>query len=531
MINNISARIKLFTVPMLITSVSFLIVISLACWIFEINLRLIEVNSMLIDAAAVALATGLVLLVFRNRITKFRTKKGKSDFVVFFYIFSIALLAAPAISSMHYLRSEMGGLSNVTNITEINLDNPTHYYKIDSVVFVKGRINAKWESDITGKSHNQLTVHGDFVMPMEFSQDTTKKNHSIWCGQTFVESFSMNKSENELKASISNYSVDKSVEFKKISEKHPKYYRLLKPTDSRFDEMQSAVRESKMSADKYLVLVPEYDDFESRSTLPFGIMIASFFGLSLLWNLLILLLQFKDPQDKELTSVELEAEVEARKQVRKISHIFIPGERFKSTPIILYANILVFLAMVFSGLGFFQFDPISLYKWGANYAPSVGDGEFWRLFTSMFLHGGFMHLLFNAYGLLMVGFLLEPIIGAKRFAITYVLCGLAGSFASGVVNVSIISVGASGAIFGMFGALLSLSFTKVFPKEQRKVMMANTIVFIVMNIVNGAKNPTIDNACHIGGLITGFALGFVIYSSIRNQKESKENQSNISELS
>lgn len=527
---DISNRLKIFSVPMLLTSLSYLVFVSLTCWILEIKLQLLKFNAFFIDFGAIVLAFGFVLLVFRRKIAKFDLQKGKSDFSVFFYLVAIALLATPAVSSMHYLRSELGGMTHVAQVAGIDLANPTHYYTIDSVTFVKERINAKWDSEVTGKNNNQLTVHGDFVVPMEYSNDTTKKNYSIWCGLSYVESFSLKISKNELDACITNYSIDKAAEFKKISDKLPKYYRLLMPSDFRSDGLQQSVIQSKYAGDKFLVLVPEYGDFESRSVFPLGIMIASFLGLSLLWNILILLPSFKNPQPIETASRELSPEQTAAASNSIKASLLIPGKLFKTTPIILYANVFVFLAMVFSGLGFFQFDSISLYKWGANFAPSVADGEVWRLFTSMFLHGGFLHILFNAYGLLMVGFLLEPVIGAKRFAICYVICGLAGSFASGVLNDNIVSVGASGAIFGMFGVLLALSFTKVFLKEQRKSMMWSTIVFIVMNIVNGAKNPAIDNACHIGGLLTGFALGFIVYSRIIHEKENEEGQSNISEF-
>lgn len=123
----------------------------------------------------------------------------------------------------------------------------------------------------------------------------------------------------------------------------------------------------------------------------------------------------------------------------------------------------MFLIMVFSGLGFLSFSGEDLLKWGANYRPAIQNGEYWRLLTSTFLHGGVMHILFNMYGLFIAGIFLEKEIGAKWFIVFYLLTGIVSSLTSVWWHPATISVGASGAIFGMYGVLFALLTTNVFP--------------------------------------------------------------------
>jgi rhomboid protease GluP len=101
--------------------------------------------------------------------------------------------------------------------------------------------------------------------------------------------------------------------------------------------------------------------------------------------------------------------------------------------------------MTFGGLGFISFKSQDLLNWGANYRPYITDGQWWRLLTSVFLHGGIMHLVANMYGLLFIGIFLEPLLGKTRYAIFYLLTGILASCASIWWHDATVSVGASGA--------------------------------------------------------------------------------------
>ncbi len=156
-------------------------------------------------------------------------------------------------------------------------------------------------------------------------------------------------------------------------------------------------------------------------------------------------------------------------------------------------------------------DPWLLLRFGANFRLAVLAGEPWRLVTSMFLHGGMIHLLFNVYALFLLGRLVEQMLGSLRFFCVYFLAGVCGSAASAYYGgPQHLSVGASGAIFGLVGAALVglRQLRGQVPEEWRKRLSYNLLVIIALNIFIGFSAKHIDNAAHIGGLLGGalFAL-------------------------
>ncbi|MGM9987127.1 MAG: rhomboid family intramembrane serine protease [Bacillaceae bacterium] len=188
------------------------------------------------------------------------------------------------------------------------------------------------------------------------------------------------------------------------------------------------------------------------------------------------------------------------KQKEKVFHYGKP--RF--TQILIGIQVLVFILMTLKGG---STNPYVLIQFGAKFDPLIDQGEWWRLITSIFLHIGFLHLLMNTFALYYIGTQLERLIGNIRFIVIYLLAGVVGSYSSYIFNDGI-GAGASGAIFGCFGALfvVSILYKKFIPKE----VIKNIVVLIGINLLFGFLVPSIDNAAHIGGLLTGILLMFII---------------------
>ena len=202
-----------------------------------------------------------------------------------------------------------------------------------------------------------------------------------------------------------------------------------------------------------------------------------------------------------------------KEKVSELLSLFKPTEGYFITPILLNLNIAVFIIMAITGVNIVLPDNGSLLLWGANFRPVTLDGEWWRLISSCFLHIGVFHLLMNMYALLYIGLLLEPYLGKSRFISAYVITGIAGSTASLYWNELTISAGASGEIFGMYGVFLAMLTTNLIEKSARKALLTSIAVFIGYNLLNGLKGG-IDNAAHIGGLISGFIVGYSFYPSL-----------------
>lgn len=177
----------------------------------------------------------------------------------------------------------------------------------------------------------------------------------------------------------------------------------------------------------------------------------------------------------------------------------------KKRPIITYAliiiNVLVFLAMYIFGKG--SEDTLTLLLFGANYPVLVRAGDYYRLITSAFLHVGLLHLIFNNYALYVIGSQLESFLGKAKFLIIYLVSAICGSLMSMLFSDGI-SVGASGAIFGLLGSLLYFGYN--YRVYLGTVLKSQIIPLIILNLVIGFITPGIDNAAHIGGLLGGLGM-------------------------
>lgn len=184
------------------------------------------------------------------------------------------------------------------------------------------------------------------------------------------------------------------------------------------------------------------------------------------------------------------------------------------TFLLLAAQIMMFVLLEFRGG---SENTLTLIENGAKFNPFIFDGEWWRFITPIFLHIGMLHLLMNSFALYYLGPLVEKIYGNFRFLFIYLFSGFTGVLGSFLFSSSV-SAGASGAIFGCFGALLYLG--KIHRQLFLRTMGYNIIAVIVVNLIFGLIVPGIDNAGHIGGLAGGFLAAHIV--SLPKHKKRKE---------
>lgn len=200
------------------------------------------------------------------------------------------------------------------------------------------------------------------------------------------------------------------------------------------------------------------------------------------------------------------------------------GQTAICTTGLIVINIGVF--MIFTLLGKSD-DVLFMRQYGAMYEPYVTEGhEYYRLFTSTFLHFGIEHLLNNMVMLGALGFNLEPEIGKVRFLLVYIISGIGGNICSLLLNVSlgdvVVSAGASGAVFGLMGALLCA----VIRKKGRigRLNKKGMLILAVFSIYVGLSEQGVDNAAHIGGLACGFVLEALLASVKRRASKTQSNE-------
>lgn len=191
------------------------------------------------------------------------------------------------------------------------------------------------------------------------------------------------------------------------------------------------------------------------------------------------------------------------------------------TYILITINVAIFGAMLLAGAGLLHSGNHIQLNWGANFAPATQDGQWWRLMSAMFLHFGIVHLLLNCYALWDVGQYTERMYGSWRLLCIYLIAGLFGNVLSLVVQGNqAVSGGASGAIFGLYGALLIFLWRErhYLKSEEFKWLFGGGLVFSLVIIVLGFLIPGIDNAAHIGGFFAGVLASIMLAKPINARK-------------
>jgi len=186
--------------------------------------------------------------------------------------------------------------------------------------------------------------------------------------------------------------------------------------------------------------------------------------------------------------------------------------RYRLTYIIIGINILIYVISAFLSGDFIDMDLKTLVDMGALFGPfTVLDEQWWRLFTAMFLHGGMTHLLMNMFSLYLIGRGAEMYFDTKSYLSIYLFSGLLGGLASLYMHPDSVGVGASGAIFGIFGALAGFFLAnrdKI--ASHSKAFMKDFAIIIGINLVIGFSIPSVDVSAHVGGLLVGIIGGFVL---------------------
>lgn len=193
-------------------------------------------------------------------------------------------------------------------------------------------------------------------------------------------------------------------------------------------------------------------------------------------------------------------------------------ERLKAIPVtlvIIGLNALAFLYTLTKGMNPWWGDGDILIHCGANYWPTtVEQHQYWRLLSSMFLHAGLWHLFTNMLGLFIGGIFLEPVLRSIRYGLAYIVTGLISDMASIWLHRSTVGVGASGAIFGIYGVFLALLTTNLFPANVRKAFLAYIGLFIALNVIAALAGEGVDNAAHLAGFLSGATMGYIYFFTL-----------------
>lgn len=192
--------------------------------------------------------------------------------------------------------------------------------------------------------------------------------------------------------------------------------------------------------------------------------------------------------------------------------LFAQTPRVWATPLLVAINVAVFVVMVAAGVSPFSPTIEGLIRWGADYAPRTTAGQWWRLITNTFIHIGIVHIGMNMIGLWQIGALVERLLGHRSFLLVYLFAGLCGSLASITWHPFVVSAGASGAVFGVYGVLIAylVRHRGSIPRPVLLSLQKSTVFFVGLNVAFGLQQKGIDMAAHSGGLLGGFVAALLV---------------------
>ncbi len=451
--------------------------------------------------------TFLIVYFFLNHRFKIIEEGKKVKYRVLLFIIAMATQAITTFISQLYFHSAMGNLKEVKNVNEISSFPAEQFYKIHDYDIDGMGIGMYTDFRVSGKYNENLNVELFVTYPITINDnDSATVNNVYWYGLSFKEQFNNRLSDEEIDTLYSRF-MDRSLE--KLGNnniKQAKYFeRLMLKDDSEY-YLKAINSFTKSTTENVVVLIPHTNSFESRNgNKLFWIFISYAIGLSLMVLVLIPL--------KLAKSYTVEADDDFSQMLR----FLVPrGDHFIISILILL-NSAVFLAMFFSGMDIMSLNGMEVLKWGGQRREEVLMGEWWRLITAVFVHGGLSHFIYNMIGLAFTGLFLERHLGRRNFLILYFVSGICSGIAS-IWWSEVVSAGASGAIYGLFGCAFALLSTNFVPKESRSGILLTYSLLFIGGILSSLFMSNIGHAAHIGGFLSGVVVGYLIYFLDRKLK-------------
>jgi rhomboid protease GluP len=496
-LKDIKIKIKEIYLPFLCIAIGTILFYNFFRWTFDIKLDLIPLKKDLLNFWIPAFLPWIPILIWLRRKIRILAVRGKQDNGHFGYQFAMVIaIAIPIIISQNYIEKGSYELIEVDSANEIKNFKGEKYFKINTFQIDKESSLPYVTSLVSGKYDDKLTFYLYLACPFQNIEN-------VWYGIDYQKRVSNNISDSEKEKAYQRFVTKSEETFISHVFQNALYFEKMVYSDDR-DRFIRAVKDKQsqlIDADQ-IILTPQLDPFDERLGSTFFWIFASF-GI----GALILLIMIVIPKIDELELQNFKANKPLKEDDLKYFLEFLdPRGEYKATSVLILLNITAFVIMTFYGISINAPTTIELLEIGGNRRNEVMNGEYWRLFTSIFIHAGFSHLLMNLFGLGLSGYFLDPILSRTQLILSFILCGLLASLASIFWYENTVSVGASGAIFGWYGLIFAFSFFKIYPDDKREMAWALVAISLGLSFFYGLFN-NIDNAAPVGGLISGFILG------------------------
>jgi rhomboid protease GluP len=491
--------------PVVLLSVAFTIAYSFLDWLLVARTGWIPLDEDVVDLWLPAgLSWILVIVLIQPRLRWLKIPKKSDRLPILYHVAAVAAVAVPALIAQGYVRTTSGDVTHVADADLIATSPVTKFYVADHVCMHLIRPVSKPFVTVSGRRSQTLNLDLYVIAHICSNRGAYTHEERVWIGSHYHRGIA-NSLATLAKEEAFNAFIRESLDA--FNAEDPQKYRYLENLGHNTDRTRF---EKTLQAYAYnlaapVILIGHSEPFGERSGNRLIWLLFAVPCLSLVWLGLVMISALDRTADSHETKSVPTLDFSWR-------NIVLPRQAYYGLPILVDINVIVFVVMAMSGLGVVSFDRDDLLAWGANYRPLIHGWGVFRPVTSQFVHSGLMHLAGNLYGLLLAGLFLTPVVTNAQLIACYLLCGLGGSVASVLVHPTTVSIGASGAIFGLFGILLTLLLLNDARfSRARKAILINAGIFVSLNLLIGAATPGIDNAAHVGGLVVGALLGVGLF--------------------
>ncbi len=503
-------KLKVIYLPLLLLGLVFLLGYTFTHWLLLIKLNLFSMSQEIINfGLPVLLSCSLVFFYIRPRLKQFEFVRSHSRF--FYQLIAVISIAVPTIIAQSYIETATGELTQLQSIHELPQQPQTKYYQLNQFYIDKNKLGVFAKFETTGKHNTDFNMRLYFALPIFKDRSESFRNKATaWYGKIYHKKISNRLNHDEKTAEYEAFVLESLNDLSQLElDKFEFLDRIGLSTD--LTQLQFAAQKS----DKYqesipqtqqIILMPRFTTYEARNNKTIsGITLVWLFN-AMLWLVMTLLLKWKHTIEQGYISMEKVDYSSSKRELKYCFDFLRPKVGFIITPTLLYLNIFIFIAIAWASQSFFSFPSSFLLEWGANFRTKVVEGEWWRLLSSVFIHGGIAHLVFNLFALYFAGMFLEPLLGKWRLLLIYLSLGALASIASISWYEATISIGASGAIMGLLGLCSVWYWKGLFAEELNLWISISLTGFITSSFVIGLFDG-VDNAAHIGGLCCGLLLG------------------------
>lgn len=447
----------------------------------------------------------LVIAVLHRRLSILNTGRAYPFYIILAY----SILYAALDPAGSFIQSAPYKLHSITDIDKIDIDDPERYYSIK-----RASVNDGFGLVMPDASTRGTHIHLSYYTVTPFKTAEGNLQWDIWLGEQYnkeVKARGLSKTDFDIIRQDFLDSVN-SIEHTGDIKRKNCYYEVVPAGTDRYNYLGTMY--SVYNFTKQPIILRHVCKPFSQRYLPhlLYLLLYSLGGLCIfIFTVLITKVHWNNwYRYNEPEKYWMSEEPELSIKQRGILQYFIPAkDGLYITPILISLNVIYFIILVLAGKSMLNLSAAEMDAFGGNSSRGILSGQLWRLVFNSFLHSGFAHIFGNMLSLALIGSILEPYIGKKRFLIAYFACSFAGSINSLLWKMASVSAGASIPIAGMYGVLLVLLLSGKIHKRDR-LILAIISGWKILNLILLFYEDNIDNGGHIGGYITGCIVGGAI---------------------